>query len=82
MAKYVENNVENYANFSHQIFKDETTLAKVRKHLSDKYDEITDQDISNIKTEMSPATQEDFDRAALREGFSKEEIEAIKNAKN
>ena len=82
MAKYVENNVENYANFSHQIFKDESTLAKVRKHLSDKYDEISAQDISNIKTEMSPATQEDFDRAALREGFSKEEIEAIKNAKN
>ena len=82
MAKYVENNVESYANFPHQIFKDESTLAKVRKHLSDKYDEITAQDISNIKTEMSPATQEDFDRAALREGFSKEEIEAIKNAKN
>ena len=82
MPQYVDKNVENYANFSHQIFKDESTHAKVRKHLSDKYDEITAQDISNIKTEMSPATQEDFEKAALREGFSKDEIEAIKNARN
>lgn len=67
---------------THQIFKDETTHAKVMKHLADEHDEITAQDISNIKTEMSPATQEDFDKAARREGFSKDEIENIKNAKN
>ena len=67
---------------THEIFKDETTYEKVMKHLADEDDEITIQDISNIKTEMSPATQEDFDKAARREGFSKEEIEAIKNAGN
>ena len=67
---------------THQIFKDEATDAKVLKHLADEDDIITAQDISNIKTEMSPATQEDFDKAARREGFSKEEIEDIKNAGN
>ena len=66
----------------HQIFKDEPTYAKVMKHLADEDDEISIQDISNIKTEMSPATQEDFDKVARREGFSKEEIESIKNAGN
>lgn len=55
--------------YSHEIFKDDTTHAKVMKHLADEADEITAQDISNIKTEMSPATQEDFDKAARREGF-------------
>lgn len=58
----------------HQIFKDDVTDAKIQKHLTDKDDEITAQDISNIKTEMSLATQEDFDKAARREGFSKAEI--------
>ena len=67
---------------NHQIFKDEITDAKVKKHLADKNDQITAQDISNIKTEMSTATQEDFDQEARREGFSKEEIEDIKNARN
>ena len=66
----------------HQIFTDETTHAKVRKHLSDIKDVITTEDISKMKTEMTPATQEDFDKAARREGFSKEEIDAIKNAEN
>jgi hypothetical protein len=67
---------------AHQIFKDDVTDAKIQKHLADEHDEITAQDISNIKTEMSPATQEDFDKAARREGFSKAEIEDIKNAEN
>ena len=66
---------------THQIFKDEVTNAKVKKHLADEDDEITAQDISNIKTEMSPATEEDFQKAARREGFSAQEIEDIKNAK-
>ena len=67
---------------THQIFKDETTHAKVMKHLADENDEITAQDISNIKTEMSIATEEDFEKEAKREGFSKEEIDVIKNARN
>ncbi len=70
------------SNNTHQIFKDENTHAKVMKHLADEDDEITAEDILNIKTEMSTATQADFDKAARREGFSEEEIEAIKNAKN
>ena len=67
---------------THQIFKDEVTNAKVKKHLSDESDIITAEDISNIKTEMSLATEEDFQKIAQREGFSKEEIEDIKNARN
>lgn len=59
---------------THNIFKDQTTFEKVHKHLSDINDEITDQDILNIKTEMTPATQVEFEKSARREGFSKEEI--------
>jgi hypothetical protein len=58
----------------HQIFKDETTLEKVHKHLSDINDQITDQDIINIKTEMTFATQLEFERSARNEGFTNEEI--------
>ena len=82
MQKEEISNQKTYTENTHQIFKDDITDAKVKKHLADKNDEITAQDISNIKTEMSIATQEDFDKEAKREGFSKEEIEEIKNAKN
>ena len=82
MQQEVDKNEEKNSTKTHQIFKDENTHAKVSKHLSDESDEITAQDISNIKTEMSTATQEDFDKAARREGFSKEEVEAFKNAEN
>lgn len=82
MQKEVIINQNEHPEKTHQIFKDEPTYAKVMKHLADEDDEITIQDISNIKTEMSPATQEDFDKAARREGFSKDEIETIKNAGN
>ena len=58
----------------HQIFKDETTFEKVHRHLSDINDQITDQDILNIKTEMTAATQTEFEASARRAGFSREEI--------
>lgn len=65
----------NYTNLmTHQIFKDESTHEKIHRHLSDINDQITDQDISNIKTEMSAATQIEFERSARRAGFSKREI--------
>ena len=59
---------------THQIFKDESTHEKIHRHLSDINDQITDQDISNIKTEMTSATQLEFERSARRAGFSREEI--------
>ena len=59
---------------THQILKDETTHLKVHKHLSDINDEITVEDISNIKTELSPATQVEFEKSARKAGFSNEEI--------
>jgi len=74
-------NAENFNNSgydknlkNHQIFKDESTHKKIHKHLSDINDEITDQDISNIKTEMTAATQVEFEKAARKAGFSREEI--------
>ena len=82
MEKEDLKNQNKNAETTHQIFKDEATDAKVLKHLADEKDEITEEDISNIKTEMSPATQKDFDEAARREGFSKDEIEDIKNGGN
>ncbi len=66
----IKNENDNFQKM-HQIFKDEITHAKIIKHLAEERDEITAQDISNIKTEMSPATQEDFDKAARREKFLK-----------
>ncbi len=59
---------------THQIFKDESTHEKIHRHLSDINDQITDQDILNIKTEMTPATQVEFEKSARREGFTTEEI--------
>ena len=76
------NKNENGAKLLHQIFKDEVTNAKVKKHLADEADEITAQDISNIKTEMSLASEEDFQKAARKEGFSKQELDDLKNAEN
>lgn len=76
--KYVVKN----PSITHQIFKDEVTDAKIKKHLEDEEDEITAEDISNIKTEMTNATEEDFQKAAKKEGFSDDEIDSIRNAEN
>ncbi len=73
-AEDLKTSEDNINNRTHQIFKDETTHKKVHKHLSDIDDQITDQDISNIKTEMTPATQAEFEKSAREEGFSTEEI--------
>ena len=82
MQNSPETNKKKELEHTHQIFKDDVTDAKVQKHLADEADIITAEDISNIKTEMSPATEEDFKKAARREGFSDNEIEDIKNAEN
>ena len=58
----------------HQIFQDEVTFEKVHRHLSDINDQITDQDILNIKTEMAEASQIEFEKSAGKAGFSNEEI--------
>ena len=77
-----ENNSKKDSKKTHQIFKDDETDERVREHLRDEDDEITVQDIKNIKTEMTAATEEDFKKAARKEGFSDEELEDIKNAEN
>lgn len=38
------------------IFRDYLTRKKVKRHLSDINDKITDQDIENIKTDVTPNT--------------------------
>ena len=60
-----------------EIFTDEKTDDKVHKHLEDKNDVITDADLENIKTEMTPATEEQEKTAARKEGYSEEEISEI-----
>ena len=77
-----QNNIKKDLDETHQIFKDDQTDARVRKHLQDEDDEITAEDISNIKTEMTIADDEDFEKAARKEGFSDEELEDIKNVGN
>ena len=50
--------------FMKDIFADEATAEKVRRHLSDENDMITDEDLANIKTEMSEAAKLKFQQAA------------------
>ncbi len=60
-----------------EIFIDERTDEKVQKHLEDESDIITDADLENIKTEMTPATEAQEKEAARKEGYSEDEINAI-----
>ncbi len=82
MQQSTQNIPTEVSKLTHQIFKDETTHAKVRKHLSDIEDIITDEDIAKMVTEMSPVTEEEFRKVAHEEGFSDSEIDTIKNARN
>ena len=50
--------------FTKDIFGDEATAEKVRRHLSDENDLITDEDLKNIKTEMSETARRQFQTAA------------------
>ncbi|RZM18268.1 MAG: hypothetical protein EOO88_41185, partial [Pedobacter sp.] len=45
--------------FSSEVFSDEATKEKIRKHLSDINDVITEDDIKNVRTSMTvmPATE-------------------------
>lgn len=60
-----------------EIFTDDRTDDKVHKHLEDEDDVITDADLENIKTEMTPATEAEEKEAARKEGYSEEEISEI-----
>jgi hypothetical protein len=44
-----------------EMFVDERTRAKIHKHLSDPNDEITEEDIANVNTDIyaRPATEEE-----------------------
>ena len=77
MQQEVDKNDGKDPKSTHQIFKDDETDERVREHLRDEDDEITVQDIKNIKTEMTAATEEDFKKAARKEGFSDEELEKV-----
>ncbi len=59
-----------------EIFSDKKTDDKIHKHLEDENDEITDADLENIKTEMTPASEDQVKEAARKEGYSEDEISA------
>ena len=61
--------------FTRKIFTDDETDKRVHKHLQDEKDEITDEDLENIKTDMTPATDEEEKKEGRKQGFSKEELD-------
>jgi hypothetical protein len=52
-----------------EIFTDDVTKKKVRKHLINPNDTITEQDLLNVKTAMTPATIEQERMAAEAVGI-------------
>jgi hypothetical protein len=48
-------------NRSHDLYVDEKTRDRIRKHLSDPNDKITEEDIANVNTDMyqRPETEEE-----------------------
>ena len=52
-----------------EIFTDEETRDKVRKHILNRDDTITEEDLLNVKTVMSPATPEQERIAAEAAGI-------------
>ena len=56
--------------FIREIFTDEQTDAKIRRHLSDEHDVITENDLQNIVTVMTPDSGPTDILAAQKEGYS------------
>ena len=56
------------ANDRHDLYVDERTKERVRKHLSDPNDKITEEDIANVNTEMyeHPASEEENEEIEKR----------------
>lgn len=56
-----DTNRETPANNDRDLYIDTKTREKIRKHLSDPNDKITDEDIANVNTDMyaRPATDEE-----------------------
>ncbi len=52
-----------------EIFTDEETRDKVRKHILNPNDTITEEDLLNVKTAMTPATIEQEQMAAEAAGI-------------
>ena len=61
--------------FTRKIFTDEETDKKVHRHLADENDLITDEDLENIKTYMTPATDAEEKEEGRKQGFSEEELD-------
>jgi hypothetical protein len=55
-------------NERHDLYVDEKTREKIRKHSSDPNDEITEEDIANVNTDIyaRPATEEETDELEKR----------------
>lgn len=61
--------------FTRKIFTDDETDKRVHKHLQDEKDQITDEDLENIKTHMTPATEVQKKREGRKQGFSNDELD-------
>ncbi len=61
--------------FARKIFTDDETDKRVHKHIQDEKDQITDEDLENIKTHMTPATDAEEKAEGKKQGFSEEELD-------
>ena len=62
--------------FTRKIFTDVETDKRVHRHLSVENDQITDKDLENIKTHMTPAAEAEEINEGRKQGFSEEELDA------
>lgn len=46
--------INNFAKGNDPVFTDEVTKRKIQRHLSDINDQITEEDIENVKTDVTP----------------------------
>lgn len=59
----------NMGDYSAEIFTDRATKDKVRKHITNPADIISEEDLINIKTKMTVATFQEERRAARESGI-------------
>lgn len=59
-------------NDRHEIYVDEKTREKIRKHYSDPNDEITEEDIANVNTDMYSRPETEEEKEQLEERVKEE----------
>jgi hypothetical protein len=64
-----------------KVFTDDRTKKKIDKHLSDINDKISDQDIANVKTDVTPTTPDTDTEAEIEVSEIVEQIKKDKGDK-